>query len=301
MFKVLIYVFIILLFSACTPRTQTNNINNQLEISIEEIIEDFSENSIELHNIEVTSEENIIEISTRFSVGNWILDKNDRMFIGYIDDDFFGLYLPTRFIESLRDTRNFQTSMMLNHRTRINWRNTNETHHDIFIVTGNRIFSNLGFHDGYAIPGENIVHFEFINDNGQKHIIDNNGHRYKRISNNPEMAFGRILTNFISNVIFAPLIDNGKIYISERFRHELRGERFYETIVTVSNFNIDFSIDLGWVFDNSNLYLRNEEFGLVALTIENGKYIFYKTELDMSEGWPGIINVTDEIALVIEL
>ena len=231
------------------------------------------------------SPESYVEnISTEESVSEAVFNTPDEFFIEHINEKFMGTYLPLRFIESISETRNFRTAMLLNHETRINWSNTNETHHDILIVQRHRIFSNLGFNDGYAIPAAQIQYFEFIYDNHQLFIIDNNGHRYKRISNEIEIS-SRVTEYYIGNIIFAPLIDSAQVNIS--------GD-----VVSVVHLNRDLRIFLpSWYMDGANLELLETNVGRLALVIENGRYIFYKTR---SAG-PMHDEMTDEIAFEIQV
>ncbi|MCL2609482.1 MAG: hypothetical protein FWD94_06230 [Treponema sp.] len=229
--------------------------------------------------------ENSVEnISIEESVSEAVFNAPDEFFIEHIDEKFMGTYLPLRFIESLSDTRNFRTAMLLNHETRINWSNTNETYHDILIVQRHMIFSNLGFNDGYAIPAAEIQYFKFIYDNHQFIIVDNNGHRYKRISNEIDIS-SQIAEYYIGSIIFAPLIDSAQVNIS--------GD-----IVSVVDLNRNLRIFLpSWFMDGANLELLETNAGRLALVIKNGRYIFYKT----GQAGPMHDEMTDEIAFEIQV
>ena len=229
----------------------------------------FNCSTKELNNNPESSVENR---SVEVSISEAVFDMPDEFFTESIGENFMGTYLPLRFIESLSDTRNFRTAILANH----------ETCHDILIVQRNRIFSNSGFMDGYAIPAAEIQYFEFIYDNHQLFIIDNNGHRYKRISNEIDISLP-IVEYFIGNIIFAPLIDSCKINISGN-------------VIFVVHLNRELRIFLSWYVDGANLELFETNVGRLALTIENGNYIFYKTRAAS----PMHDEMTDEIAFEIQ-
>jgi hypothetical protein len=184
----------------------------------------------------------------------------DEYFTTY-EEKFIGIYLPIKFIESIENSKNFRQSMLLN-RDRLNDK-SNQFYYDILILKENRIYSDLGFHDGYAIYAEKTKYFQFIDNNEDILINDHNGHLYKKISEEID-NYDEIVENFIGKIIFLDLIENNKVSISNG-------------IINVLQQNIIFQISLGWYIDDANLELRDLNRNLLALKIENGKFMIYKT------------------------
>jgi hypothetical protein len=109
-----------------------------------------------------------------------------------IDDDFIGVYLPVEYIDSLNKTKNHSLSMHLNDRSR---------YHDVLSVNKNIIYSDLKFHDLYAIKATEVNLFQFLK-NGEDLIIkDNNGYVYKKIGNDP-FEYSDIVRTFVGKIVF---------------------------------------------------------------------------------------------------
>jgi len=183
--------------------------------------------------------------------------------INNIPEQFFGVYLPINFIKFLQKTKNFSLAMNQN------WDGGRSDYHDLLIVTKNRIASNAGFHDGYAISARDAEYFKFIvcyqyhNNYSQRIIIDGNGFQYKKISQNTENAFD-VIANFIGEVIFSEAIERDKV--------ELRGNNVY-----IIELNREFRIHLStFIVGDPNLTLVGDR-ELLFLEIIDGRYIFYNT------------------------
>ena len=142
----------------------------------------------------------------------------DVYYVDNIEDKFVGVYLPINFTESLKKTKNFTFSMRINF-------NENERraiygdrrlYHDILIVDKNRnaIFSNLGFHDSYAIRANEVINYKFIERNQNKIVIDNNGYEYQKISNIIENAY-QLVEIYIAEIIFEDLIKKKDIILTK--------------------------------------------------------------------------------------
>lgn len=225
-------------------------------------------NEIQNNSVEnVVSSDNLSEtIYTAVDKKEWIFNDNDEYFIGYIENNYIGIYLPIIFIETLMDTKNFNYAMSLNHER--NNMKSNDFYHDVLIAMNDRIYSNLGFYDGYAIIANEIQYYNFIENNQELFIIDNKGHQYKKLFDNTKFdntknVFKNI-ENYIGNIIFSDLIKSDKAIINEN-------------IITMLQFNRNFRIDLGWHVDDAHLILINENNEHLALKIENENYVFYKT------------------------
>jgi len=185
-------------------------------------------------------------------------------YVNNIDNKYMGIYLPKYFIESIENTKNFGTALMIN-----SYRDNSKHdgfYHDVLRVQENIIFSSEAFYDGYAIYAEKIKHFEFIDNNQQMVIIDDNGHQYIKISNEISIRhdYYKIVSNYIGKIIFSDLIENGKIIIAD-------------DTITVLPLNLDFEIICAWPIDGANLELFGMNRERFALKIENGSYNFYKT------------------------
>ena len=274
-------IFLCFILLCCTQKNR--NENNLSDINYETYIP--NEIIVETENLDVNLENE--DIGTEVLVAEWIFDENDRWFIGYINETFFGTYLPIQFINSIETSKNYTEAMKLN-KDRYSLSETKNFYHDILIVTKDRIWSNLGFNDGYAIPAIEVKDFDFLAYNQNISIIDNNGFLYIRISNEIELNFSLLIRNFIGNIVFDDLIKNDIVIVENGF-------------IFFKELNYELFIRLDWETENIFLELMdmdNREY--VVLRIENEVYNFYKAERNRNFHF-FVLEVLDEILFSIEL
>ena len=121
----------------------------------------------------------------------------DRDFyINIIENDFIGVYLPVNYINELIETKNHSKAMH---------QNDNNKYHDVLIVNKNIIYSDLKWHDGYAIKAMECNSYQFIKNVDNRIIIDNNGFQYRRIGEDPSRAY-YITQIFVIEIVFDDLI-----------------------------------------------------------------------------------------------
>jgi len=150
------------------------------------------------------------------------------------DNNKIGTYIPVLFIEELEKTNNYLQAMLIN----------NDRYYDIISINKNIVYSNLLFHDQYAISPDIVTLFIFNENNGIMELIDQNGFKYIKISEN--INYSRVFQLYVNNIF---------INILNRF-----------------NQNIIQCTENGFIFNNGNwtlninarLYPRN-----------NCNFIFY--------------------------
>ena len=121
-----------------------------------------------------------------------------------------GTYVPLLFINEFIKSNNYKEAMQFN----------KQIYYDIIAINKNIVYSNLQFHDQFTIKPEIVKTFVFNNINGIYELIDNNGYKYVKISNDINYYrafriyvnnhFQNILNNFVQNVIIKT--DEGFIY-----------------------------------------------------------------------------------------
>lgn len=89
-------------------------------------------------------------------------------------DDYIGTYIPVQYDNILKSTKSHYDAMLSNR----------SQYHDILLLNENICYSNLNFHDGYAIPRTVFEQFNFITNENGTFILDNNGNSYRKISEN---------------------------------------------------------------------------------------------------------------------
>jgi hypothetical protein len=188
--------------------------------------------------------------------------NKDEFHLGAINNDFIGVYLPIEYIDSLKNTKNHSLSLHLNDKKR---------YHDVFAVDKNIIYSNLKWHDQYAIKATEVNSFQFTKKGEDVIIIDNNGYSYKKIGNNPN-RYSSIVRAFVGNIIFEDVLRD-KIGLSV-LDDEVVIPFLYSFTAQDS-----YTINLDDMFYEKNinilLYNRNDR-SCIGLSIEGGGYLFYK-------------------------
>jgi hypothetical protein len=215
-------------------------------------------------------------IFVSFSVFSQNIDST--FYLNTIDDDFLGTYLPIGYINSLYETGNHSISMHLNDRG---------LYHDVLSVNQNIIYSNLKWHDQYAVPAAEGKNYQFIKNDEGRIIIDNNGYSYRKIGDDP-FSYSTAAGTFVANIIFKDVIEqgigvyaeNGKVIIP--FLHFFLNEDTY--LINLD----DMFYEKG---ANILLYDRNTRL-MIYVAIDKNEYIFYQI---MTHGSGSINNRSDDI------
>ena len=116
----------------------------------------------------------------------------DEYSLNNVLDDFIGTYTPVQYDNILSSTRSHYDAMLSN----------NGQYHDILLLNENICYSNLNFHDGYAIRKNEFDNYNFVTNAKGKFIIDNNGNSYRKISDNIGSSGYADFTSYVLNIIF---------------------------------------------------------------------------------------------------
>ncbi|MDY5123760.1 MAG: YARHG domain-containing protein [Treponema sp.] len=161
-----------------------------------------------------------------------------------VDDNLVGTYLPVDFESQLKGSKLFYTSL-----------HGYSNCHDVLFLGKNKCYSDLNFHDGYAIRLKDFEEFRFVKNSSGTFCIDNNGYSYRKISNKlNDRGYGyREYSDYVLNLMF-PFIKHMNTVQIDGFNLMLDGTT-YEIILD------------GIFFETENvaLWLRseNEVFALV--------------------------------------
>lgn len=269
---VIFQIIITILLVSCTRATSNEalNANQEFTTIMQEQNQDPSE-SLAAKNNNTSAQP--VRQRQGFPTGNPEFDLET------IGSEFFGVYLPVEYIKALKNTRNHSLSMHLNLPF------ADGRYHDVLSVFENRIFSNLRFHDRYAIRTSDVNYFEFVNFNGAIKIVDNNGHFYKKIGNDPANYHNTVGT-FVANIIFENLINQ---HISISINDGVINIPYLREITGESNFfivlnDLFFEKGLNLLLNSAN---PDNRF-VLALVIDGNDYFFYYIEpnRDFSADYP---------------
>ena len=178
-----------------------------------------------------------------------------------------GVYLPLEYITSLEETKNNFIAMSLN---------KDRKYHTILVVTTDSIICSNYEDTWYIIPVWEITECKFEYNNGWV-FIDNNGYKYKKISNNIENWYNIVHENYIANIVFKELIEQGDILIEDGG---------IITIPSLNNIKLGVTTDAFLYVENANLYLVDEYGGFYILEIKNNEYIIFYSHYIKKEKGP---------------
>jgi hypothetical protein len=187
---------------------------------------------------------------------------DSRYYISTIDDDFMGTYLPIEYITSLNETKNHSISLHLN---------DNSMYHDVLSVRKNIIYSNLKWHDQYAIQSTEGNTYQFIRNGEERIIIDHNGYSYRKIGDD-SVSYYSTVDKFVANIVFKEAIEHGTgLIVSERtvkipFLYFFLNEDTFEVNLD------DMFYESG---ANILLYQRNKRL-MIYVSLDNLAYTFFE-------------------------
>jgi hypothetical protein len=170
-----------------------------------------------------------------------------------IDPDFIGVYLPIEYIEAITQTKNHSLTV----------HSENAKYHNFLNVKINMIYSDLGWHDSYAIKKVDNDKFQYLVEGDDHTIVDNNGYHYVRMSTDTENSY-RVINEYVINIILKDLIDQRKVIIKDNF-------------VIIESKQFEVSLDDMFMPKDNNLILYNrEEKTYLGMKILGKKYVFYR-------------------------
>lgn len=106
-----------------------------------------------------------------------VFSQSDEFKLTNVKKEYIGTYIPVDLELRLYQSKKFYESLYAS-------RKYGKTHpHDVLYLQENICYSDVAFHDGYAIDNKEFNDFKFITDNGAVFCIDNNGYLYRKISN----------------------------------------------------------------------------------------------------------------------
>jgi hypothetical protein len=194
--------------------------------------------------------------------------NNNAFYLNSINDEFIGVYLPVEYIDSLKATKNHSLSMHSQSKPS----NDRSRYHDVLAVEKNIIYSNLRWHDQYAITAAEGNLFQYLKDGEDAIIKDNNGYLYKKIGNAPTKYYS-IVRTFVGKIVFEKLLEkeigvsivDGTITIP--FLYFFTGQDtyminlddlFFEKGINIILYNLnDYSSHVGMIIDGEENMFYN--------------------------------------------
>lgn len=97
---------------------------------------------------------------------------SDEKTLPDVNSEYIGTYFPVDIENSLKFTKLFYKSLNLGY----------PIHHDVLYLGKNICYSDVHFHDGYAIDAKDFKNYRFVTNENGTFCIDQNGNSYKKIA-----------------------------------------------------------------------------------------------------------------------
>jgi hypothetical protein len=177
-------------------------------------------------------------------------------------DDLLGTYMPILFMNEFERTNNYLEAMLIN----------NNRYYDVICINKNIVYSNLKFHDQFAIKPNDVKSFTFNENDRVIELTDENGYKYIKISEN--QFYSRAYRTYINNQFFNIL------------------NEFHQNIIVKTDDGFIYNekrwiIDLDIYFyprdDNFMYYYEGRNGEFIGIQYINNEIIFYTPELDLEK------------------
>ena len=185
--------------------------------------------------------------------------KNNEFYLQNVPSAYIGTYIPVQYDNILKKTRSHYAALFSN----------DGNYHDVLYVQKHICYSDLRFHDGYAITAAEFNSYSFITKKSGMYIIDGNGNSYKKIGANHDYID---VCQYVVNLIFEDAL-------------QLKNVELTSNATIIIN-DIEFDPVLDPVFfetDSAALWLRSEHRGLAALKRKESGAALYKVNDKVDE------------------
>lgn len=119
--------------------------------------------------------------------------QGDDYQLGSISPSHWGIWVPRSFDRDFRETGIYSTSLAMNKQ--------NGKAHDILIVEQGKIWSDSGFHDGYAIKKTEFSQFTLAGSETEPVLIDNRGNNYIFIGAGNRQNYTEVFSTYILSIV----------------------------------------------------------------------------------------------------
>ncbi len=151
--------------------------------------------------------------------------KKDEFYLKNVPSEYIGTYIPVQYDNILKKTRSHYAALFSN----------DGDYHDVLYVQKHICYSDLRFHDGYAITAEEFGTYSFITKKSETYIINANGNSYKKIGDNHNFTDVR---RYVLRFIFEDALQLKNVELTEQARIIINGVEF-EPVLDPAFFETD--------------------------------------------------------------
>ena len=186
----------------------------------------------------------IFSIIILIFISKTVFAQSDEYKLTNINEKYIGTYIPVDLELRLYQSKKFYKSLYAS-------RKYGKTKpHDVLYLQKNICYSDLGFHDGYAITNKEFINYKFIADNDVIFCIDNNGYLYRKISNS-EYGY-EDYAEYVMKIILSNYQNSSEIKINGYFLN-INGKEY---AITLDGNFFDTENAAIWLFSDKHYVLE---------------------------------------------
>lgn len=186
----------------------------------------------------------IFSIIILIFISKTVFAQSDEYKLTNINEEYIGTYIPVDLELRLYQSKKFYKSLYAS-------RKYGKTKpHDVLYLQKNICYSDLGFHDGYAIKNKEFINYKFIADNDVIFCIDNNGYLYRKISNS-EYGY-EDYAEYVMKIILSNYQNSSEIKINGYFLN-INGKEY---AITLDGNFFDTENAAIWLFSDKHYVLE---------------------------------------------
>lgn len=186
----------------------------------------------------------IFSIIILIFISKTVFAQSDEYKLTNINEEYIGTYIPVDLELRLYQSKKFYKSLYAS-------RKYGKTKpHDVLYLQKNICYSDLGFHDGYAIRNKEFINYKFIADNDVIFCIDNNGYLYRKISNS-EYGY-EDYAEYVMKIILSNYQNSSEIKINGYFLN-INGKEY---AITLDGNFFDTENAAIWLFSDKHYVLE---------------------------------------------
>lgn len=218
-----------------------------------------------------------------FFFGN-LFAVSDEFELNNVNDEYIGTYIPVDLELRLYQSKKFYESLYASRKY------GSSQPHDVLYLQKNICYSDLGFHDGYAIKAGEFKNYKFITAKDTCFCIDDKGFLYRKISN-AEYGYSDYV-EYVTKIILGNLKNSYEIKIQNS--NLIINDKEYK--INLDGTFFDTSKAAIWLFSDKHYVLEKNGADGELYTSKEDEEGFGKTKDALIKRYPGLFKISpDEI------
>ena len=173
-----------------------------------------------------------------------------------IPEEYTGTYLPVEYELLLEKYQSHNKAL----------REVKRNQYTVLFLTKEICRSDLGYTDGFAIKKEFVLKWQFLEDAGEKFILDENGFKYHKISDKPGDYIK--ISNYIMNILLNDFCNDDL--------------KFQDDYLLIKNIQYKFRLEPNYTDKNISFGVFNGKYYIVIIDSDVLKFVGSEKSLFMS-------------------